>query len=109
MAAELSLIPLQLPWRKATNSATARLATAPSSPLWSKVSPSKITKAKSSTSWHAIREDGCSKNEPVHSQRPHGPLDIRTVIVRWLEELSRIMGHDPNLPVPSYPIQLDPT
>ena len=63
----------------------------------------------SDPSWHAIREDGCSKNEPVHLQRPHGPWDIRTVIVRWLEELSRIMGHDPNLPVPSYPIQLDPT
>ena len=35
--------------------------------------------------------------------------DIRTVIVRWFEELSRIMGHDPNLPVSSYPVQLDPT
>jgi len=28
--------------------------------------------------------------------------DIRTGIVQWSEELCRIMGHDPNLPVPPY-------
>lgn len=51
-----SLIPLQLPWRKAGNSATARLATAPSSPLWSKVLSFKTTKAKSSTATLALVE-----------------------------------------------------
>ena len=96
-----SLIPLQLLWRKAGNSATTRLATAPSLPLWSKVSSSKTTKAKSSTAVLALVEfsvlrkmkstDGSPpsppgtpsartvalKNEPVHSQRPHGPRQRR--------------------------------